>query len=564
MPAGGSRRLLFVNGAIVLVLLLTAGGTVYVLTKTSSSSASSTLRTTPVGRGTVAETVTAAGSVTTAASATLNFGASGKIAEIRVRLGDRVTTGQTVARLDSEYAQANLRAADAQVAADEQSLEDAEYQKDHPQSTKTSAAAAPTTSKAPAAAPAPTTMTAQQQQAAVAQQQAAVAQQQAAVAQQQAAQQRAAEQQRSGGQPGLLGSNWTSMAGEGVEDVRPQADQGGTTTGGTTTGTSTTGTSTASTASTSSTTAQTSADPGEAAVLSARAKLDQDRAARIQAFQATQNLDLVSPEDGTVVSLDGIVGQVAGPQGIVLSSTATGNPAGGRLPDGSAISSGAGSGQSATTGSSTASAAGGAAGGAGGAASAGSAGASVTAAPAAPAVMTIANLAAMQVLAQVPELDVGKVANGQPVAVSVNALQGQKIPGSVTSINLLPGSQATVQYGTAVLMAAPPPGLRPGMSASVSITTRQANDVTFLPSVAVTPVGGPDSGQATVQVLQPDGSMAPRTIGTGLASDTVTQVTSGLSLGDLVVLPDQSAASAATLRGLNRGGGGGAGGGGGR
>ena len=308
--------------------------------------------------------------------------------------------------------------------------------------------------------------------------------------------------------------------------------------------------------STSSTPAQTSADPGEAAVLNARAKLDQDRAARIQAYQATQNLDLVSPEDGTVVSLDGLVGQVAGPQGIVLSSTATGNPAGGRLPDGSAISSGAGSGQSATTGSSTAAAAGGAS---SSAASAGSS-AGVTAAPSAPAVMTIANLAAMQVLAQVPELDVGKVANGQPVAVSVNALPGQKIPGAVTSINLLPGSQTTVQYGTAVLMPTPPPGMRPGMSASVSITTRQANDVTFLPSVAVTPVGGPDSGQGTVQVLQPDGSTAPRTIGTGLSSDTVTQVTSGLSLGDLVVLPDQSATSAATLRGLNGGGGRGGGG----
>jgi hypothetical protein len=134
----------------------------------------------------------------------------------------------------------------------------------------------------------------------------------------------------------------------------------------------------------------------------------------------------------------------------------------------------------------------------------------------------------------------------------------------VTSINLLPGSQTTVQYGTSVLMPVPPPGMRPGMSASVSITTAQANDVTFLPSVAVTPVGGPDSGEGTVQVLQPDGSTAPRTIGTGLSSDTVTQVTSGLSLGDLVVLPDQSASSAATLRGLNGGGrGGGAGGAGG-
>ena len=158
-----------------------------------------------------------------------------------------------------------------------------------------------------------------------------------------------------------------------MEDVRPQADRAGPPRAGPRQEPPPPAR-TASTASTSSTTAQTSADPGEAAVLNARAKLDQDRAARIQAFQATQNLDLVSPEDGTVVSLDGLVGQVAGPQGIVLSSTATGNPAGGRLPDGSAISSGAGSGQSATTGSSTAAAAGGAAGGAGGAASAGSAG----------------------------------------------------------------------------------------------------------------------------------------------------------------------------------------------
>jgi macrolide-specific efflux system membrane fusion protein len=346
----------------------------------------------------------------------------------------------------------------------------------------------------------------------------------------------------------------------------PSPSGGTGTTGTGTTGTGTTGTGTTGTGSSagssSGSTAQTSEDPGEAAVRNARAKLDQDKAAQIQAKQATDNLDLVAPEDGTVVSLDGIVGQIAGPQGIVLSSTATGNPAGGRLPDGSAISSGAGSGQSATTGSSGSAGsrgAGASSGSSSGGAASGTSG--VTAAPSAPAVMTIANLAAMQVLAQVPELDVAKVTNGQPVAVSVNAVPGQKIPGSVTSVNLLPGSQSTIQYGTAVLMAGPPPGLRPGMSASVSITTRQANDVTFLPSVAVTPVGGPDSGQGTVQVLQPDGTTAPRTIGTGLSSDTVTQVTTGLSVGDLVVLP--TSAPAPLPSGGGRGGGAGGGGGGG-
>ena len=281
-------------------------------------------------------------------------------------------------------------------------------------------------------------------------------------------------------------------------------------------------------------TAQTSEDPGEAGVRSAESTLATARANRIQAFQSTENLDLVAPQDGTVVSLDGVTGQLAGPQGIVVSSTATGNPAGGRLPDGSAISSGAGSGQSASGGAGAGAAAAGAAAAGGGA----TGGASVTAAPAAPAVMTIADLASMQVLAQIPELDVGRIVGGQPVQVSVNALPGDKIPGAVATVNLLPGSGSTVQYGTAVAMTPPPLGLRPGMSASVAITVRQANDVTFLPSVAVTPLGGPNSGQASVNVLAADGTTVQRTVGIGLSSDTVTQVTSGLSLGELVVLPD--------------------------
>ena len=440
-----SRRLWIVNGVVLLLVLLAAGGTTYALTK-SSSSTNSTLRTTPVGRGTVAETVTAAGSVTTAASATLNFGVSGKIAEVRVKLGDHVTTGQTLARLDGEFAQANLTAADAQVAADEQALADAEYQKDHPAATTTAAAGASTasatstmaaTSTMPKTATAPVVTTTPAA--------AGVAPAPAPVA--------PAGTGSVGGVMMLPGSNSvptdgrgqrfsSSTPGSGIEDLRPMADQtstAGTSTAGTSTaGTSTAGTSTAGTAtagtatagtastSTSSTTAKTSADPGEAQVLSAEATLDTARANRITAFQATQNLDLVAPEDGTIVSLDGLVGQVAGPEGIVLSSTATGNPAGGRLPDGSAISSGAGSGQSTTTGSSTSS------GGGGGAAAAttGATGSSTaTSAPVAPAVMTIANLAAMQVLAQVPELDVGKVANAQPVAVSVNALPGQRSRG---------------------------------------------------------------------------------------------------------------------------------------
>lgn len=522
MAAGAPRRLWIVNGLVVLLVLLAAGGTVYGLTRTSSGEDTS-LRTTPLGRGTVAETVTASGTVTSATSATLNFSASGRIAEVRVRLGDRVTKGQTVAVLDGEYARANLDAADAQVATAEQQLDDARYAKDNP----------PPSTQAQQPPAGGTTAGAGGQQAAAGapvqpQSEPRSGQVQQGQGQQgQPAQGRQPQPQGRSEQPrseGLLGN--FSGSSRGVEAVGPVAAQQQTPTPGAGTGsTSGTGQSGAG--------AQTSEDPGELGVRQAEQALATARANRIQAFQSTENLDLVAPQDGTVVSLDGVAGQLAGPQGIVVSSTSTGNPAGGRLPDGSAISSGAGSGQSASSGAASGAAAAGAA-----AAGGATGGASVTAAPAAPAVMTVADLASMQVLAQIPELDVGRVTGGQAVTVSVNALPGDKIPGTVSTVNLLPGSGSTVQYGTAVAMTPPPLGLRPGMSASVSITVRQANNVTFLPSVAVTPVGGPDSGAATVNVLAADGTVAPRQIGIGLSSDTVTQVTSGLSMGELVVLPD--------------------------
>ena len=520
MATGGSRRLWIVNGLVLLAVLLAAGGTTYALTS-SSATENTALRTTPLGRGTVAETVTASGTVTSSTSATLNFSASGRIDEVRVRLGDRVTKGQVVAVLDGEYARANLEAADAQVASAEQQLDDARYAKDNPpaqtqapaaqQAPAAGGAAAPAAGGAPAAAPAPAP-------APAAPTAAPTATKPPGSGSGSRQQQREAE---------ILG-NFAGSS-RGVEAVGPVAAQqtptpapgGGT---GASSGTAAGG----------GATAQTSEDPGEAGVRSAESTLATARANRIQAFQSTENLDLVAPQDGTVVSLDGVTGQLAGPQGIVVSSTATGNPAGGRLPDGSAISSGAGSGQSASGGAGAGAAAAGAAAAGGGA----TGGASVTAAPAAPAVMTIADLASMQVLAQIPELDVGRIVGGQPVAVSVNALPGDRIPGAVATVNLLPGSGSTVQYGTAVAMTPPPLGLRPGMSASVAITVRQANDVTFLPSVAVTPLGGPNSGQASVTVLAADGTTVQRTIGIGLSSDTVTQVTSGLSLGELVVLPD--------------------------
>jgi macrolide-specific efflux system membrane fusion protein len=158
----------------------------------------------------------------------------------------------------------------------------------------------------------------------------------------------------------------------------------------------------------------------------------------------------------------------------------------------------------------------------------------------------VLDLSSLQIRAEVPELDVGRLAVGQAVTVSVNALPGQSLPGTVTAIDLLPGTGTSVEYGTVVTLTAPPPNLRPGMSASIAVTVAQAPNVAFLPSVAVTPIGGQGATSGTVQVLGPDGVPQPRTVGLGLTSDTLTEVRSGLAPGELVVLPDPNTGNAFT------------------
>ncbi len=529
--ASGGRSLWLVNGAIVVVVLLALAGTVIGLTSGSAND-TSTLRTTPLGRGTVSETVTASGTVTTALSSTVNFGVSGRIAEVRVRLGDVVEKGETLATLDGEYAEANLDAAEAKRDSARQALDDARTARDNPAATTTSTAAAPgATAAAPGATAAAPGATAAAPGAATPP--GTPAQPGATTAPAAGAQPGAPAQPGAGTPPG---STCVGICRFGAPSAKqgptptPTPPAGGTGTGATgTTGTTAGGTGGAAGG------AGASATTPEGQVASAEATLADAEAGVIQARQATEDLDLLAPQAGTVVSLDGVEGQVVGPQGIVTSSTASGNPAGGRLPDGTA-GGGSGAGAAAAGGAAASGASG--AGGSGAAASGGGS-SSVTAAPSAPAVLTIADLAAMQVKADIPELDVGQVAAGQPVDVRINALPGRTVPGAVAMVNLLPGSGSAVQYGTSVALTAPPLGMRPGMSASVSIITRSVPNVPFLPSAAIRALGGEGATSGTVDVLVgPDNHRESRTIGLGLSSDTVTQVTSGLSDGELVVLPD--------------------------
>jgi macrolide-specific efflux system membrane fusion protein len=108
-------------GVVALAGALWAYQTVAVSNTTSSSTAGSQ-RYATVQAGNVVATVSASGTVQSANMANADFGTSGTVTEIDVRVGDAVTKGQVLAKLDPTAAQDQLNTANANLASAQQSL----------------------------------------------------------------------------------------------------------------------------------------------------------------------------------------------------------------------------------------------------------------------------------------------------------------------------------------------------------------------------------------------------------------------------------------------------------
>jgi macrolide-specific efflux system membrane fusion protein len=111
------RRRLLINGA--LALLLVAGVGVAYLSLHNDAGASSPGRIVRVSRGNIVSSVSASGSVASANSRDLAFGASGTVDTIKVQVGDKVKKGQLLATLDDASAQDTLQSAQAALSAAE-------------------------------------------------------------------------------------------------------------------------------------------------------------------------------------------------------------------------------------------------------------------------------------------------------------------------------------------------------------------------------------------------------------------------------------------------------------
>ena len=195
-----------------------------------------------------------------------------------------------------------------------------------------------------------------------------------------------------------------------------------------------------------------------------------------------------------------------------------------------------------------------------------------------PTLFSIAkDLTKMQVQAAVDEADIGNVAKGQRVSFSVDAFPNDSFAGTVQEIRLRPTTSSNVvNYTTIINAPNEKMKLKPGMTANITIYTKEVKDVMIIPARALLfkpdsllakqfPIEGKissnnkakrsgmsrnnssarlsDSSGALVakaQVwLRKGNSIVATSITTGMNDETEVQVLSGLQVDDDVILSYQ-------------------------
>lgn len=464
-----------------------------------ASTATTSPRTVAAARGTVRSAVSGTGTVVPAAQQNLSFGVAGTLTEIDVKVGDQVKQGQVLAKLDRTTFQTALDQANNNLTTAQATLNNTLNSNAVVQAQHSLANAQQSLSDAQAQV----NLTNQQDANALAADQA----------------QLAADEAKDNCNATPLPSTCTTLDQQTIAQDKSKItqDQNKIATD------QLNGQKTINSATAAVTTAQDSLN--SLTIQRPNTIASQQAAvanAQIAVQTAQKNLDqttLTAPSDGTVLSINGQVGEnVSAGTGVTAQAPGTTAP----LPS--------------TSGSTTTS---------GGATSAAS------------SFMALGNVSGLQVIAPFAEADAARLAANQTATITFDAVANLSVPAHVLAV----ASGATVisnvtNYYTTLVIDQLDPRLKAGMTANASVVVQQASNVLMLPNSAITRLGG----LSFVNVLSKDGKTQTRQpVQTGAVGDQSTEIVSGLNAGDKVVLPQLKAP---TTTGGGRGLGGGGGGGG--
>jgi len=139
----------------------------------------------------------------------------------------------------------------------------------------------------------------------------------------------------------------------------------------------------------------------------------------------------------------------------------------------------------------------------------------------------------------VSEVDINSVEIGQPVILSFDAILEKEYHGKVVKVAQTGTSvEGVVNFKVTVEMTDADEEVKPGMTAAVTITINEVQDVLLVPNRATRLVDG-----SRVVYLLVDGQPVQTQVSLGVSSDTMSVITGGdVNEGDIIIL-NPSAAS---------------------
>jgi membrane fusion protein, macrolide-specific efflux system len=160
------------------------------------------------------------------------------------------------------------------------------------------------------------------------------------------------------------------------------------------------------------------------------------------------------------------------------------------------------------------------------------------------AFVTIADTSKFIVTANIAEADIANVKVGQTASITFPAISSTATsPATVTAIAPTgTTSNSIVTYATTITLTSPPAGLRIGQTADVTITTEASKPTAlYVPAAAITT----EDGTSTVKVVK-NGKTSTVEVTTGIVGDNGTQITSGLTEGETIVIGSVSTTTTTT------------------
>ena len=163
--------------------------------------------------------------------------------------------------------------------------------------------------------------------------------------------------------------------------------------------------------------------------------------------------------------------------------------------------------------------------------------------------IVLTDVGGLQVTAGFSETDVAKIAVGQSASIEFTALPNATGVATVNNVALLPTtSSGATTYNVTFQLNGKIAGLKPGMTATATVTVADSPDAINITSRAVT-TRGTTSTVELVKTVNGKQTETPTPVILGIIGDSADEILSGLKVGDVVALPSTTS-SASSLTGV--------------